>query len=728
MARPLERYTASGRIRTGPVFEGQSISAATAPYEALGSVANGLSVAANVLQQKQVEKDVAQATDLQSRFSREIDEWKEANKTREDFGEAYRDFADKRIAEIAKEANTGNAGKDFTYRARSVVDREYGSALQIGERNRFANFRSTTAGAAETAAASFRSRYQDDPQLARELVLFDLDTITASAETAFGGKSKALTEDIKRDAITSVILGVTEVDPAHAKELLNSYQVDEQTRQVLLNKIESAEKGNFAIARTQLNQLIEDEKANAAKGLKPAADIPLSQFIAATGNVESATAAKMEYDRERDKYNSVMVLSEEMKGKNIESLYSKVKSAFETEGEKGKVLFGVASNAYSKAIDKMMDDPADYVRSNPHVQRLNSLAAKAPANLKGMFTQRALDMQMEYMGVPPDGTPESEKAWYLGLRSDQMSVLSKGEASNWAARINSGKAQEAQQALIEFDQAYGKHRATAWRDLTRLPGGQKVSEEMQLAALIRFQPEFQQYVNSIKSVDAMKQMDPKTMKDLEDKLLLNENWKAFRNSFIGDNNQNADTVAGFQRGILAYAMSLPGKDVNKAVEALISRSFGYTNFNGQELAIPRYRDPGQPYRSDSEVKQIARDVKFNVANINPAAVGDFDFSLFSNTTGLERDAAKKVVLSSNSTMLVPSTDGQGLFLYVMGDTGIPTQIRDRKGNPIFYHFDDESKRNWPLSYEGTSKKKEVIRIQKLMEIKPEIQDSQYMFR
>ena len=56
-------------------------------------------------------------------------------------------------------------------------------------------------------------------------------------------------------------------------------------------------------------------------------------------------------------------------------------------------------------------------------------------------------------------------------------------------------------------------------------------------------------------------------------------------------------------------------------------------------------------------------------------------------------------------MLVPSTDGQGLYLYFKREDKIPVQMRDRSNNPIFYSFDNPEKTNWPITPKG----KELLR-------------------
>lgn len=707
MARPLEKYTASGRIYKGPVSAAPDAGAVAAPYAALRSVAGGVAQVGEsveyiqaVQKQRQKEQDIDEATKANTDFTVETTKWQFENRHRTDFGEAYQEFTDELIAKIGKNLKSPTAAKDFSQRAQSTRARELGSALQVGESNRLAEFETTSVNATEAATAAFRSRFQTDPVLARELLDHDLNTIIASSVTAFGGKADKFSNALSDKAVKSAILGVAEVDPAYAKQLLDTYPIDESFRASMLNQVENSMRANNAVAQVQLAKFIEDSKADAGRGIAPMPAIPQEQFNAVFPDAETAKAKKIAFDSERDAVNASYAVFKQTEGKNLTAINRVVEEARKVGGTTGEAQEKAAVSVQNRAEKILMDDPAEYVRLNPYVASYRrGMSKQSDPELQQAFADGALALQMKFMGFPPEGTPADEVDYYMGMRSDQISALTNREAKAFKENLETATPQAAQQLFQEFGQKYKDVQGIAWRDIAKAGLG----GEYQLAGLNRFSPELPQYLAALKNKELSRSANEKDLKQMESLLFSNETWKAFRTSYEGDFGQNKRVVDEFQNGVLTYALSLTSGSISerikKSTDTLLGRHFAFARINDNKLSIPRYREAGQDYRGDADIAKIVSDLTIMEANVNVSQVSDANMSIFKGLTG---DEQKRQVINA-AKMLVPSANGDGVFLYVMSDTGIPVQIRDKKNRPFFYHYDDETKRNWPLSYEGDRK-------------------------
>lgn len=705
MARPLEKFTASGRIYKGPVSAAPDASSVAAPYAALRSVSGGIAQLGDsvefVQQQRQKERDIEEATKANTEFTIASTKWQFENKHRTDFGEAYQDFTTDLISKVGKGIKSTTAAKDFSQRAQATQARELGSALQVGESNRLAEFETTSVNATEAATAAFRSRYQSDPKLARELLDHDLNTIIASSVTAFGGKADKFSNALSDKAVKSAILGVAEVDPAYAKQLLDTYPIDESFRASMLNQVENSMKANTAVAQVQLAKFIEDSKADAGRGIAPMPSIPQEQFNAVFQDAETAKAKKIAFDSEREAVNATYAVFKQTEGKNLNAINRVVEEARKVAGTTGEAQEKAAISVQNRAERILTDDPTEYVRLNPFVAAYRRGAAQSvdDPELAQSFADGALAMQLKFQGFPPEGTPADELDYYMGMRSDQISALSNREAKAFKENLESATPQAAQQLFQEFGQKYQDVQGIAWRDIAKAGLG----GEYQLAGLNRFSPELPQYLAALKNKELTRTANDKDLKQMESVLFSNETWKAFRTSYEGDFGQNKKTVDEFQNGVLTYALSLTSGSLNervkKATDTLLGRHFAFARINDNKISIPKYREAGQDYRGDADIAKIVSDLAIMEANVNVSQVSNDNMPIFK---GLNGDEQKRQVINA-AKMLVPSANGDGVFLYVMSDTGIPVQIRDKRNRPFFYHYDDETKRNWPISYEGDRK-------------------------
>ena len=99
---PLATYTASGQIRSGPVAPGVDASELDAGARALqglgGQIANAGQTAGAILEKRQQEKDNRWVGDSESQLNRDLVDWRKENQNREDYGDAFKAYADERLA------------------------------------------------------------------------------------------------------------------------------------------------------------------------------------------------------------------------------------------------------------------------------------------------------------------------------------------------------------------------------------------------------------------------------------------------------------------------------------------------------------------------------------------------------------------------------------------------------------------------------------------------------
>lgn len=693
MARPLDQFSASGRIRSGPMIAAPDAGAMGAPAAALGNVGRGLGIASDVLQQRAMENDIAWATQTQSTFSRELDDWKQNNKDREDFGEAYRTFADKRIQELSRDAKSGNAAKDFQRRSTAIVDREYSTALQIGERNRLANFETTAAGATEAATATFRSRYQDDPQLARELVQFDLNTIIASAETAFGGKSKQFTDKLKSDAIANVILGVTEADPEYAKELLNSYPLDERSREVLLNKIERAAKDRDETSLFNFQKAIYTNIEDASEGISPLN--PLDPGVLSLFTPDQQERIRFDHSVA----GGTIAKYAEVKSWNwVEQQNSLSSIPVEGDPVAREVRANVAK-LVQKSRDQQTTNPAGWQMANdPEFQSIDrKLESVAPA-LRTQAKAAILNRMVALQGPAPIEASPEERKRYLNLPTGLQNVLTLDQAKLRAQTFNNVPPNQLTQMVADFEAEFAdpKLAAMAWNDMQNLPEGEgKLRMGIRVATAIQNEQVRNNFLTAINSKEAVRTEDKKSSFDVE--IDGRDEFTRFV-AGMSTNGQRNEELVEFRESIVRYAMHISATEgiktsaaIDKALKRVITDNYGIMDINGSSVPVYRYPSGGIAY-DDAEIERIRNGINDTISKIDVSmiAIDTGQFPLAPRLPGDQTEAneyMRRLVKSAGTVVVEP--DGKSVTIYLKGegDNDFPFQLRKKNGAPFRINFD-----------------------------------------
>lgn len=710
MARPLETYTASGQIRSGPVA---AVADVSAPSRALGRLGGALAGAGDsiekIVQQRQVEKSTAWASDSYNNFQRELIDFHDANKDSEDYGTLVRDFGDKRIAEMAAKAPAGPAADHFKYKAIDTVNRHYSSALQIGERNRLENFSITQSNSTAASIDLYKATAQSDPESSLSLLGSDLNGRLADVDFSLGKSAPIEAQKIKTETIHNTVIGAMEIDPEGARRILDDHpELDANVRRGLLNQINNASQSRSMSAANTLHNQLKDNVAN-AKLTDTHVKIPTLQWLQAVVGTDQGQVLFDNITRETAIVNAVIDFNVASKGTNPSNVANEsIKSWSKIGGEPGLAIRDHVTETAKKYQEQIKTDSAAWGRKNPMVESLYRAAENAPKNMKSMLTNRAQEMQIEFQGYPPAGTPPDLAKNYLYRDSHDVRLLTNDEATKWSSKMNSGKPSERIAALQEFTTTYGKHESQAWSDLTKLPEGQRPAGGMQLAVLNRFTQAGPMLVAALSNEKVLKELnDEGNKKDIEI-AFGGTNFKAFAISYAGaDFAQNSPVVLEFKHAVTAYALAIQEGTLNQriktAYDTLVETHFGVTDIRGQNIAIAKYRDEGKAYRSKGEIALIKSSVTDMMRDIDPSKLGTDNAMVFQQ---LPIEGQSKVMSNYlNSTMLVPSTDGQGLYLYFKREDKIPVQMRDRSNNPIFYSFDNPEKTNWPITPKG----KELLR-------------------
>jgi len=725
----IPQYVAQQGIKTGPVADQINVGAMTAPAAAIGSYANATQDAGAFFQSREKERELRWSGDAEYKFTNAMTEWHMANKEREDYGPAFKEYAEKVSSDFVSAAPSKRAGMVLQQQLQGSIARQYEFALRTGEKKRIENFGMAENNATQSYLELYRQVGDVDPVGASAVLENQLVGQLARINEAYAEKAPAFAADMRAKAVATVIEGAMDTDPDLAEMILNeSKDIPENFRQAKLDKINNTRKQLRVLDVSAFNMSIENDMSNAEmKGTY--VTVPSENtFVAVYQDEASGKLAYQKHRLNADVHNGALDLIKDEQGK---SSYAMQRSLDARKAKGGGVVEQKAierADQMIKAMARFADsNPVEYVQSyNPIVSRARELYEGATDKDKPSRMRQLNAETLRYQGHAPAGAPDAE--YYLGLDSHQVSLMPKAQAEQLAGQINSGSPTEKINAIKSFEAAYAddpEAGAIAWRDLVQLPAGKAVSQQMQTLKLHANEPYARQLAESLGKANENAKNKGLKIDDYEKTLVGNKDWTAFASMYGGDNKQRADVVAGFREAIVAYSASLdisnPTQAVKTAIDTLIGTKFKFEDVGGKSVPFAKWAGPDDRPRNDDEMKQVVEKVKSDFANTILAAdimqTTDDGAPLWPNSPNATQQAIDTYVQNdlNENKMLVPSEDGKGMYVYMVTTLGIPVQIRTKDKRPLFIAFDTSGRRH---NYPAVETKSRTVERNPMLEFKP----------
>lgn len=725
----IPQYVAQQGIKTGPVADQINVGAMTAPAAAIGSFAGAAQDVGAFFQSREKERELRWSGDAEYKFTNAMTEWHMANKEREDYGPAFKEYAEKVSNDFVSAAPSKRAGMVLQQQLQGSIARQYEFALRTGEKKRIENFGMAENNATQSYLELYRQVGDVDPVGASAVLENQLVGQLARINEAYAEKAPAFAADMRAKAVATVIEGAMDTDPDLAEMILNeSKDIPENFRQAKLDKINQTRKQLRVLDGRALKMSVENDLANAEDRRTYVAIPSKEAFIGAYPNEATAISEYEQYRMKADIHNGSLDLIKEVTGKNSSAMRRDI------EASKDKVG-GVVGQEIRRNATQMVDSLAKFADSNPveYLQSYNPVITKARELYDGATdkTKAGLFLQLNaetlrYQGHAPAGAPDAE--YYLGLDAHQVSLMPKAQAEQLAGQINSGSPTEKVNAIKSFEATYAddpEAGAIAWRDLVQLPAGKAVSQQMQTLKLHVNEPYARQLAESLGKANENAKNKGLKIDDYEKTLVGNKDWTAFASMYGGDNKQRADVVAGFREAIVAYSASLdisnPNQAVKTAIDTLIGTKFKFEDVGKQTVPFAKWAGPDGRPRNDDEIKQVVEKVKSDFANTILAAdimqTTDDGAPLWPNSPNATQQAIDTYVQNdlNENKMLVPSEDGKGMYVYMTTTLGIPVQIRTKDKRPLFIAFDTSGRRH---NYPTVETKGRTVERNPMLEFKP----------
>lgn len=708
MPRPLETYTASGRVRGGPVAAGVPAGVLTQQAEAAAQLGGAIvgagrdaSQIAAIMAQRQKENDFNAVNDAKIVLTDSLIKWENdpENRGREDIGQAYREYADKQVVEVSKTLPNARAGELFRRSVMPSIQADWEKNLKLGEQTRFENYKAGQIAGSIAENQEYQNRTNLDPNLtdaAAELRSQQLTSRIASIQTVYGKTMPLQAAAMAERAVVDAVIGTMEFDTALARGLLDKHQVvDPETRQVLLTRIERVEENAKSTATFNDLKAIENSVALGYETLTP---VP-TPHPAILAGMSDNQRQKVEFDLKVA--NGTISAFKEIRGWNWQE-QQKIISAIDIKDNPaaGEVKANLVK-MLSKSQEQQTGNPAGWQMANdPEFQTMNQRINALPIEQRTQARMQELGRMIALQGAPPIGTPEAQAKRYLNLPTGMQNVLSVDEAKTRAQTFNNVPPNQLTKMVEDFNAEFPdpKLAAMAWNDMQNLPAGEgKLKMGIRVAAAINDPSVRNNFIGAMSNKDPLKTEDKKST--FADELDGNETYRRFVSGWIGDGNQRGDELTEFRDSVTRYAMFLSSgenlktdKAIDKAVQRTISDNYILVSVNGSEVPIYRFDRGGRELFSDKDAEPIQAGIAASIQAINVDAIAtdSFHFPLAPRLPGDKTEAnnyLRRLIQSTGTLVVEPDGMTATVYLKGEGENDFPFQLRGVDGLPFTWSLE-----------------------------------------
>jgi hypothetical protein len=697
-----------GNVKTGPVasqrtaFQGPgappqiSFAGAEAQASAGRSVAGGLSAIAGAAQQidnkLRVKAEQRQQQDnhlwSESQYTTAQRDWIQwtddvqkngSENVVEQFKEKFAAYQ----AEALKIAPNEDAANRLKMKLDDLGTRVFDSALKIEAHNRVTNTVNTfTRMLEDTTDVVVR-----DPHLAG----YPISELEQNLKKSFDEKripeQTYLTLRNKVQELSAIQAeAVAAKDPEFARTVLEHADgLDWPRRRQVLNTIERAEQTNDSLFKYQQQELFKshiDSIMETGRGV----DGFTAEGFAASLPKEHREAAMAEVRDKVEIAKTVFAGKTDLQGKTPGQIGEVLKKYQPAPGD---VKFNDKQEVFHKLteladhqVKLFHQDPFSYSRQDPVVDKAWHLVEELPKDAKPelvqQLTQQALEASVSFQR-------------HAGVPEGRLSAMSIPAAAQYAERINKGDTRQVQEAFGQLQGTYGKYYANAFRDLVRLPEGQRIDAATQVVALHMGKPFLTDFLAAVRTPESDMKLDPKDSQQLKDKLVTSPEFMAFKGAMLSANPGAASMVDDYHHAVEKYATSIyfrgkaknPSDAVKQATELVIGSAYGFSTVSGTPVAVKR--DQGNVKFSDDDVKLIGAGLGSLQKIVSPDRIDTSRFAFPENLSPEAKQRSIQQTLKVDS-FWVTNPQNDGATLYMNGAEGTSAPVKWKDGRPVDVKF------------------------------------------
>ena len=721
--------TTTASLTTPPSRTGEELSIASAqqPYAAAANLGRELQqtgeTIARIGEQRQKENELRWVTEAADKLNRTLIPWQEdpANSSREDFGDAYRKFADEQIGEVLKDAPNTRAATVFKAHVTPSIDRDWRNSLQLGERNRLNNAVTAEDTNSSVSLESYRARVRmGEPEAAAESLQDDLNSKLSRITTAYGGIAPKLAANMREQGVVSAVLGAAENDPVLARKLLDSHaaDVDVVKRESLLSHIEAKSESMNGVARVNAIAAWDAQRNAAWENLQP---IRTQKDYTIFG--KHAPDIQNDQQQKDAVVNQAIVDYADVAGKNAGAQYAALEKYRGSEDPKERAVATMLASRIDESVRQQKATPHDWlVQNNPVVaeaqtewQNASIEASRARSDVeRAALLDKArsyrgvlLDVSAHFQGHPPAG---ADSSYYLFRDSNDVQLMTRNEAQTYAHAMMKGGVESSDQAMMEFSSTFPPDKlGLAWSNLTTVPGeGKGLPADWQLASTISDPLVRKRVLGAAKYVKDISDLTPERKQRIED-AFKDDAWTSFSITMAGDNYQRSDWLNSYKKIVAADAVGLMmtqklnEKDaVKHSIRDIISAQWStQTSWNGKPFVVPVQRSDWtaggtpKPARTQQELQNAPVVLQMSLLRLPTTLIPTESLNWISSENKKNRGDAKveaniqKSISQAAIWKLEP--DSQSYSLYVHDALrNNDFQLMDKNGKPFVVDLDKAS--------------------------------------
>lgn len=486
--------------------------------------------------------------------------------------------------------------------------------------------------------------------------------------------------------------GVVAKNPDYAEQIMSGATGIEWTRRkAVMGEIERARNTNDSLFRYQQQETFKSHLDSIMETGAGATNFDMTSY-ASSFPKEHQAAAIAEAKDKIDIAQNLYVGKSSLLGKSPVEV-STILQSFRPES--GDPKFADKEQVYSKMAEfadnqvKLFGkDPFSYSRQDPVVDHAWKLVEQLPKDAKPELvqhlTQQALEASIGFQ--KKSGIPEG-----------RLSVMSESAAGQYAQIINKGDVKQVQDSFIRLQQTYGKYYAQAFRDMVRLPEGQRIDAATQVVALHLGQPFLADFIGAVRTPESDMKIDVKDRQQIRDRLMTTPDFMAFRGAMLSANPGAASMVDDFNTAIDKYATSMyirgkaknPSDAVKQATDLVIGSAYGFTTVDGTPVAVKRQQGPSS--FNDDDIQLIGQALGSFQKSIPQERVDQSRFAFPANVSDELKASSVRQTLKVD-TFWVTNALNDGATLYMNGAEGSTAPVKWKDGRPI------EAKFTQALSY------------------------------
>jgi len=694
---PLATYTASGQIRSGPVAPGVDASELDAGARALqglgGQVVNAGQTVGVILERRQQQIDNRWVGDSESQLNRDLVDWRKKNQNREDYGDAFKAYADERLAEYEKNAPTGKAAQSFRRSVLPSIDAGYAKTTADGERTRLNNYDQAEIQNDINMRGIFFAGSDLDQDLANDMLFAETVKRNARTMATIGVTNPAAAAAMVQRTEIAAVLAAADADPIFAKKILTaSKHIEAATYDQLDRKIEAAAKNMEATSMYRINANIDAAIYNGKQN---------GTMVAMPPKAVLDLLPESRRDQVMDEVkiaNATTATWSEIKGHNWQEQQRAI-AAVDT-----KDIIGIQAKAElvkltAESQKQQTEDPVGWQAKNDaeFIAATGRIMAAPKEAQAGMMTD-AIKRMVDLQGPPPADTPGDQRKRYLNLPTGLQKATTLSQATSEASHLNNIPPNQLTAELQKFDTLYPDERVRAmvWNDMQNLPEGKKLKMGMRVIASINDPGVANNVAGALSNKEPLKTERPKS--EFDAAISADPMFSKFVSGWKGDGNQRGDELSEFTDVAVRYAMYLsvndkitnPSKAAAKAVQRLVTDNYGMMNIHGTDVPVHRYPSAGVRY-GDEEIKNLQTGITdlLDTISADSISVEPANFPLAPNLPGGTEDSdyIRKTIKSTGTVVVEPGGASATVYLKGTGVNDFAFQLRGRDGKPLLFDFE-----------------------------------------